>query len=270
MIITPECVAPTGCLIGQSPLWSPAEGYLWWVDQKRAKLHRYNPRTGNTRRYELPVRPSSIALFEGLLLMAADREIGVFDVATEIYERLSAVEGEPATNRTSDGGVAPDGAFWFATEDDAEREPAGNYYFAFSPDGRTFYTCDSAECEILAHDFDPETGAVSGRRTFAFTHELGGLPYGSAVDRDGGLWTCLHGASRVVRFTPEGQVDQVIVLAAPLPTGCALGGEDLRTLFITTSRAGLSFPQLDARPLSGSLFAVHVDVPGLPAKSFGT
>ena len=290
MIITPECVAPTGCLTGQSPLWSHTEGFLWWVDQKRAKLHRYNPRTGNTRRYELPVRPSRIALFDGLLLMAADREIGFFDPATEVYERLTLIDGEPESNRTSDGGVSPDGAFWFATEDEQQREPSGGYYrygpdkaisglrlpsvltsrtFEFSPDGRTFYTCDTAESEILAHDYDPATGVISGRRTFAFTHELGGVPFGSTVDRDGGLWTCLHGASRVVRFTPDGKVDQVIILAAPLPTGCALGGEDLRTLFITTSRAGLSFPQLDARPLSGSLFAVTVDVPGLPARSFG-
>ena len=73
----------------------------------------------------------------------------------------------------------------------------------------------------------------------------------------------------MVRFTPAGDVDRVIVLAAPLPTGCTLGGEDLRTLFITTSRAGLSFPQLDSRPLSGSLFAVTVDIPGMPARSFG-
>jgi sugar lactone lactonase YvrE len=289
MIISPECVAPTGCMIGLSPVWSPAEGRLWWVDQKRAKLHRYNPLTGNTRRYELPVRPSSIALWGGLLLMAADREIGVFDPATELYDRLVAIPGEPDTNRTCDGGIAPDGSFWFATEDDQVREPTGNYYrysadktvtplrlpsvlaartFQFSPDGRTFYTCDAEECEILAHDFDPETGAITGRRTFAFTHDLGGQPHGSAVDREGGLWTCLHGASRVVRFTPEGDVDQVIIMAAPLPTGCAFGGEDLRTLFITTSRNGLSFPQLDARPLSGSLFAINVDVPGLPARSF--
>lgn len=290
MIITPECVAPTGCLTGQSPVWNPHENRLWWVDQKRAKLHRYNPQTGNTRRYELPVRPSRIALWGGLILMAADREIGVFDPAAELYERITGIEGEPGTNRTSDGGIAPDGTFWFATEEEQGREPTGAYYryapdrtvsplrlpsvltartFEFSPDGRTFYTCDTAECEILAHDIDPAAGTITGRRTFAFTHELGGLPYGSAVDSEGGLWTCLHGASRVVRFTPDGQVDQVIVLAAPLPTGCALGGEDLRTLFITTARNGLSFPQLDARPLSGSLFAINVDVPGLPARHFG-
>jgi sugar lactone lactonase YvrE len=290
MIITPECVAPTGCLTGQSPVWNAAENRLWWVDQKRAKLHRYNPLTGNTRRYELPVRPSRIALWGGLILMAADREIGVFDPAVELYERITVIAGEPVTNRTGDGGIAPDGTFWFATEDEQEREPSGAYYrysldktisplrlpsvlsartFEFSPDGRTFYTCDAAEYEVLAHDYDPATGAITGRRTFAFTHELGGMPYGAAVDAEGGVWVCLHGASRVVRFTPQGDVDEVIILAAPLPTGCAFGGEELRTLFITTARHGLSFPQLDARPLSGSLFAIRVDVPGLPARHFG-
>ncbi|MCA8904581.1 MAG: SMP-30/gluconolactonase/LRE family protein, partial [Hyphomonas sp.] len=139
----------------------------------------------------------------------------------------------------------------------------------FSPDGRTFYTCDSAEQEILAYDHDPETGALTGRRIFATTYEFDGFPDGSAVDSEGCLWTCLWNASRVVRFTPEGDVDQVVILAAPRPTSVAFGGPDLRTMFITTARAGMTFPQLDARPLSGSLFAVHVDVPGLPPRRFG-
>ncbi|MFN7054106.1 SMP-30/gluconolactonase/LRE family protein [Hyphomonas sp.] len=290
MMMSPECVAPTGCLQGEGPVWSPSEGFLWWVDVRRAKLHRYNPKTGNTRRYDLPVRASSLALYDGSLLMAGDREIGVFDPASEVYERLCRLDDEPEGNRTSDGGVAPDGSFWFGTMDDAGREPTGQYYrygadkavsllrlpsvlvtktMQFSPDGRTFYTCDTAEGEILAFDADPATGALSGRRTFAFTHELGGLPHGAAVDSEGGLWVCLHGASRVVRYLPDGTLDQTIIVAAPLPTGCAIGGRDMRTLFITTARTGLSFPQLDARPLSGSLFAVEVDVPGLPPRSFG-
>lgn len=140
--------------------------------------------------------------------------------------------------------------------------------FAFSPEGKTFYTCDSNEYEILAFDYDRMSGSVSGRRSFAFTHDLGGQPYGSAVDRDGYLWTCLYGASRLVRFSPDGEVDQVIILSAPLPTDCCFGGPDYRTLFITTSRQGLSFPQLDARPLSGSLFAYEAPVPGLPPEEF--
>jgi xylono-1,5-lactonase len=290
MIVTPECVAPTGCALGEGPVWSPTEGFLWWVDIKRAKLHRYNPKTGNTRRYDLPIRASALALHDGCLLMAGDQEIGLYDPATEAYERWCTLGDEPATNRTNDGGVAPDGSFWFGTMDDREKDAQGGYFrlgpdrkltqlrlpsvmvtntMQFSPDGRTFYTCDSAEQEILAFDHDPETGNLTGRRLFASTYEFGGYPDGSAMDSEGCLWTCLWDASRVVRYRPDGSVDQVITLAAPRPTSCTFGGADLKTLFITTARVGMSFPALDSRPLSGSLFAIHVEVPGLPARGFG-
>ncbi len=290
MMMSPECVAPTGCLLGEGPLWSERDGFLWWVDIKRAKLHRYNPRTGNTRRYDLPIRASAIAFHERGFLMTGDREIGVYDPSTEFYERLASIEEEPDGNRTNDGGVAPDGSFWFGTMDDSEKEARGAYYrfgadgavsqlrlpsvmvtntMQFSPDGRIFYTCDSAEQEILAYDHDLDTGVLSGRRVLASTYDFGGYPDGSAVDSEGCLWTCLWDASRVVRHTPDGQVDQVIILAAPRPTSCAFGGPDMRTLFITSARIGMTFPQLDARPLSGSLFATQVDVPGLPPRIFG-
>ena len=97
MFMTPECVAPTGCTLGEGPLWSPSEGFLWWVDIKRAKLHRFNPRTGNTRRYDLPIRASTIALHDGSILMAGDQEIGVYDPSTEAYERLAVLQDEPET-----------------------------------------------------------------------------------------------------------------------------------------------------------------------------
>jgi sugar lactone lactonase YvrE len=201
-----------------------------------------------------------------------------------------ALTDEPAGNRTNDGGVAPDGSLWFGTMDDAGKEPSGNYYrysmdsgleplrlpsvlitntFQFSPDGTVFYTCDSAEQEILSFDCECPTGKVTGRKVFANTFELGGFPDGSAIDSEGCLWTCLWDASRVVRFTPDGEVDRVILLAAPRPTSLAFGGDDLKTLFITTARAGLTFPQLDSRPLSGSLFSIRVDVAGLPPREFG-
>ena len=159
MLITPECVAPTGCALGEGPVWSTSEGFLWWVDIKRAKLHRYNPKTGNTRRYDLPIHASAIALHDGCLLMAGDQEIGLYDPTTEAYERWCKLEAEPETNRTNDGGVAPDGSFWFGTMDDREKDAQGGYFrlsgdrqisqlrlpsvmitntMQFSPDGRTF------------------------------------------------------------------------------------------------------------------------------------
>ena len=291
MMMAPECVAPTGCTLGTGPLWSPSEGLLWWVDTRRAKLHRYNPKTGNTRRYDLPIKASALVLRKGGLLLAGDREIGWYDPATEAYERLATLDGEPATNCTSDGGLAPDGSFWFGTIDENQKEACGNYYrftpegsieqlrlppvllthtLRFSPDGRKFYTCDTAEQEILSFDYDRETGGLSGRKVLATTYEFAAFPQGSAIDSEGGIWICLSGGSRIARYLPSGKLDRMIVMAAPKPTNLAFGGPDLKTLFITTSRVGMSFPQLDSRPLSGSLFAVQVNVAGLPAREFGT
>jgi sugar lactone lactonase YvrE len=48
------------------------------------------------------------------------------------------------------------------------------------------------------------------------------------------------------------------------PTMCALGGPDLTTLFVTTARKERDAGELHRLPHSGSLFAMRVDVPGLP------
>ena len=291
MMMAPECVAPTGCILGTGPLWSPSEGFLWWVDTRKAKLHRYNPKTGNTRRYDLPIRASTLVLREGGLLLAGEREVGWYDPATEMYERRATLYDNAGAVRTSDGGLAPDGSFWFGTVDENEKEACGMYYrytpdgtleqlrlppvllthtLRFSPDGRKFYTCDTVEQEILTFDYDPDTGGLTGRSVLATTYEFEAFPQGSAVDAEGGIWTCLWGGSRIARYLPDGKLDRVVVMAAPKPTNLAFGGPDLKTLFITTSRVGMSFPQLDSRPLSGSLFALQVDVAGLPAREFGT
>jgi len=46
------------------------------------------------------------------------------------------------------------------------------------------------------------------------------------------------------------------------------GGEDLRTLFITTSAHGRSPEELQALPDSGCIFAIRLETPGLPVCFF--
>ena len=283
------CVAPTGCLLGEGPLWSPSEGFLWWVDIKRAKLHRHNPVTGNTRRYDLPLHASALALAEGGLIMAGDREIGRYDTATEHYQSIARLN-EPEGFRTNDGGVAPDGSFWFGTMDDSEQSAEGQYYrllpdltveriglpevmvtntMQFSSDGRTFYTCDSAEQMILTFDYDPDTAALSNRAVFASTLDAGCYPDGTAIDAEGYLWNAQWAGSRVVRYAPDGRIDRIVQMPVSRPTSCAFGGPDLTTLYITSARIGLSDAALDRQPMAGSLFAIEVDVPGRPVPEFG-
>ena len=60
------------------------------------------------------------------------------------------------------------------------------------------------------------------------------------------------------------------------PTSCAFGGPDLKTLFITTASITMvdkrwvymTDAQFDASPDEGGIFALDVDVPGLPEPAF--
>jgi sugar lactone lactonase YvrE len=46
------------------------------------------------------------------------------------------------------------------------------------------------------------------------------------------------------------------------------GGADLKTLYITSARHHRSTAELAAFPLSGCVFSMKVDVPGLPVNLF--
>jgi sugar lactone lactonase YvrE len=46
------------------------------------------------------------------------------------------------------------------------------------------------------------------------------------------------------------------------------GGPDMRTVFVTSLRHHASDQKLAAKPLSGGIFAVEVEVPGVPVAKF--
>ena len=47
-----------------------------------------------------------------------------------------------------------------------------------------------------------------------------------------------------------------------------LGGDDLRTLFVTSGRKGRPAAEIEQRPASGTVISMRVDVPGLPVSFF--
>jgi sugar lactone lactonase YvrE len=46
------------------------------------------------------------------------------------------------------------------------------------------------------------------------------------------------------------------------------GGGDLKTLYVTTASARRPPEELAAQPLAGSLFAIDVEIPGLPCRMY--
>ena len=70
------------------------------------------------------------------------------------------------------------------------------------------------------------------------------------------------------QFAPDGTLLAEIPTPVMCPTMPCFGGEDLRTLYITSARQGRSKAELEALPESGCVFSVRVEVPGLPVNFF--
>jgi L-arabinonolactonase len=119
---------------------------------------------------------------------------------------------------------------------------------AWSPDDRTMYYCDSRPGRIYAYDYDLATGTIGNRRLFVDFKGRKGRPDGCTVDAEGGLWVAEISASQVVRFDPSGKEEFALRLPVSRPTSVMFGGSDLRTLFITSMKHGLSAEELAREP----------------------
>jgi len=65
-------------------------------------------------------------------------------------------------------------------------------------------------------------------------------------------------------FSPEGQVRREVRLPVQCPTMLCFGGDDLRTLFVTTARENRPSTELAIQPWAGCVLQMRVEVPGLP------
>jgi sugar lactone lactonase YvrE len=130
----------------------------------------------------------------------------------------------------------------------------------WSDDGTTLYFADSLDGTLYQH-FIHTDGNLDTAYVWFGPHERGG-PDGSAMDAEGYIWNARWDGSCLLRLTPDGHVDRVIELPVSRPTSCVFGGEDFKTLYITSAASPLN------HPLDGALLSVRVDVPGKPCQRF--
>ena len=95
-----------------------------------------------------------------------------------------------------------------------------------------------------------------------------GRPDGAAVDVEGCYWTALLGGHRIARLSPTGETLAEYALPVRCPTMVCFGGEDMQTLYITTTRENMDAAELAQYPLSGAIFSLRTDVAGLHKPKF--
>ena len=145
---------------------------------------------------------------------------------------------------------------------------------AFSPDNRWMYWSNTPEHRIDRFAFDAATGCISDRQPWArFAPKVVGEPYGgrpdgASVDVDGNYWVAMYEGAGIVQLSPSGDVLQRIPTPVQCPTMVCFGDDDLRTLYVTSARAGRPTSECEAAIPAGSLLHMRVDTPGLPVNFF--
>jgi sugar lactone lactonase YvrE len=277
-----SCLWDVGATLGEGVLWDAPAGRVWFVDIKGRRIHRCAPDGSERRSWEAPGQASFIVPDAGGgMVCSLEDGLYRFDAANGGFDPLAKVEADEGGNRFNDGHVDAQGNLWFGSMDDAERERTGALYRfdgarvqrmdegyvitngpALSPNGATLYHTDTLEKRIYAFDRAAD-GGLSNKRLFVEVTD-GGYPDGMAVDADGFLWVASFGGWRIDRFDAGGSKAGEVRFPCANITKLAFGGADLRTVYATTARKGLSAQELREQPLAGGLFTFRAETPGLP------
>ena len=243
----------------EGPVWDP-DGKLYFTEIFANEVHEYWPGTGETR----VIRQTSG---------------GSNGMAFDAKKRLLMCEmlGKRFVRREHDGTIMP---LWQANHDgrggpnDVVVSSNGNIYFTMpkyqcvyrisqngeskrfiekaagingvmlSRNEKTLYVTEYKNRKVRAYSIDDQKGTAGPGRLFAEIHTEGtehGAD-GMAIDEKGRLYvTCLGG---IWVFNAKGQQVDFIPLPGEKVTNCAFGGDELKTLYITTQQGLFSAERL--------------------------
>jgi sugar lactone lactonase YvrE len=269
-------------ILGEGARWDPRTERLAWVDILGRAVHRFDPLTGQDEVFPMPAEPGcALPTDDGRLAVALPDGIHLLDTSDGSLEPWAPIPHDPARFLVNDGYTDAEGRIWIGSvARDAEPgaaalyrvEPGGRTTLmvrditcsngvGWSLDGRTMLYVDSTTRRIDAFAFEPDTGTLGPRRTFATLPPGPELPDGLTVDEGGGVWVAIWDGGMAIRFRPDGSIERRVRIGTPRATSCALGGPGLRTLFVTSASVGL--PEADAASThAGALWSLTVSVPG--------
>lgn len=283
------CIWPLGAELGEGPLWVARQNRLYFVDIKASMVHALDVASGERYSWAMPTficwlvpqhnGDGFIAGFrDGFARLRLEPEVCI--------EYIGRPHSDRPDVRLNDAKADRHGRIWagsmhnldysradgrlYRLDTDGSWTVADDGYHicngpALSPDGTTLYHTDSYLGCTYAYALSA-SGELGQRRLWRqFDAATEGSPDGMTVDAEGCVWIAQWGGARVCRYSPQGELLASISLPVSQPSSCTFGGADLKTLYITSAREGMSASQLAAEPLAGALFSVRVDTPGLPA-----
>lgn len=286
-----ELVLACGDTVGESIIWDDRTKRLLWVDLVGKRIHRLDPDSMEHEVWSAPEFVTSIGLREdGGAIVGLNQRLAFWEFS-EIFHTLATPEPGISGNRLNEGRVAPDGSFWIGTmatnltpdgKPKEQESKAGRYYRVTAdgvvtclsddlygitnsmiwPTPDLFVTADTALNSLFRYPVAENGTSLHDRAIFGMPFNRG-LPDGSCIDADDGIWTCrVAGGACLTRMLPDGSLDQVVELPCSWPTSCTFGGDNLDVLYVTSARFTMDEAHLAAYPQEGGLFALRPGVTG--------
>lgn len=295
-IIPSELLLNIHNALGEGPVWDEKAKELYWIDGLGCRWFRMDA-DRNIREFTTPSAIGSLILKEeGGMLMGLQDGIYETDPETGAQTLFANPEADIEGNRFNDGKADPAGRYVIGSmstannDGSSDDEPAGSLY-SIEADGSwqklrggcsisngmawnkaldTFFYVDSPTCCVFAYDYDKATGKISNERVAARIPEGEGIPDGMCIDAEDNLWVAQWGGWCVSCFDSK-TGERIAKVEVPVKhvTCCAFGGEDLETLYITTSTNAVAGKEWLNQPLAGGLFTAKPGVKGTCSFRFG-
>ncbi|WP_085994168.1 SMP-30/gluconolactonase/LRE family protein [Oceanobacillus senegalensis] len=288
---------------GEGPLWDDENECLFWVDNAENKIRAYCPKTNQDTFYQLQKSPMSLAKYSKDKLIVIMRDgFYLYHLKQETLKELLKPKDLNEKLLLNDAKCDPQGRLWAGSvnddfrlykesQDSLQTEFHGQIASLYrienldiktmkdnitlsngldwDPIRNIMYFIDSANQEVVQFDYDTKTGEISNEEVVYRFEESDGLPDGMTIDQEGMLWIALFKGGTVAKIDPfrKKWIDSITVPTNNV-TSCAFGGEELRTLFITTSAEPLSEIERVQQPTAGCLFSAELEVGGYKTTRF--
>ncbi len=267
----------TSCVLGEGARRHPEREQLCRFDILGRRLHTPG------RHWAFEDMPSCAGWVDrDTLLVATNRALVTFDLETGRSEPVCDFDSENPVTRSNDGRADPHGGFYISTMGIDGEVSAGALYryyrgelrqirsgmtipnaICFPPEGGFFHYSDTPTGMIMRQRTDKEGWPVGEAEVFVDCKRSGHNPDGAVIDAQGTLWSAQWGSGRVAGYDRGGrEVAHHPCATAPQLTCPAFGGEDMKTMFVTSATAGLSEAEIANGPDSGRTFSTRADAPG--------
>ena len=264
------------CKLGEGLLWHPLRNQLFWFDILSKKL--FSRINEDKKEWQFNEMASAAGWIDkNNLLIAFETNLSIFNLETSKLDKLIPLEENNFITRSNDGRADPWGGFWIGTMGKNAEVNAGKIYrffegkleiiydnitvsnsICFSPDKLYAYFADTFTNKIMRQTLSKEGWPKNKPEIFIDMTREKINPDGSIIDSEGCLWNAQWGVGKCSRYDSKGKFLEEIILPASQITCPSFGGEDFKTLYLTSAFIGLKSPE----NLAGSVFKVNTHYKG--------